>query len=307
VRYEVAVQTPIALYTQRLRLERPPPEDVIIEFEGRRFVWHATHFGPEGEECWPTITTLVENSNDYAPERVAMERFLSAVSFYFGEGLEVVNTGGAGWPGEMDPPVARSARSGDIRHLHEASLELVTDGDERLTRVMGYYRDGHATASPFYRFLAFYNALDVACEDFDGGLPAWIRMQAGRHAYHWGNEEPPVDLWTYVQDENRHAVAHAVRHDPGLPELDPNDPVARGRFHRDSQLLADLVKDRVRERWGPMPYGRVVGHSMRKRAVGRANERETAGPADCGYSGTRPQDSSPQRNSRLKFRCRSSS
>jgi len=251
VRYEVAVQTPLAFHTQRqYGLDLPPPEDVVIEFEGRRFVWHATHTGPEGQDCWPTVTTVVANGNDYKAERVAMERFLSAVSFYWGQGLEVVNQTGAGWPGEMDPPVAVSERSGVGQHLHEAPLELVTLADPRLTRVMGYYRDGQATASPFYQFLAFYNALDVACEDSDGGLPAWLRAQAGVRAYHWGDDEPPDDLWTYIQDENRHAVAHAVR-DPGLPELDPNDPGERARFYRDSRLLADLVKDRVRERWGP--------------------------------------------------------
>lgn len=248
MRYEVAVRTPIAFCMQRLGLERPPPEDVVIEFEGRRYVWHATHVGPDGEECWPTVTTMVENSDDYEPERRAMERFLSAVSFHWGESLEVVNVAGAGWPGEMDRPVAVSVRSGDIRHLHEAPLELVVDGDERLTRVMGYYRDAEATASPFYRFLAFFNALDVACEDFDGALPRWV-AQARGHEYLWGDDSPPDDLWPYINDERRHAVAHAVR-DRDRPELDPNDPALRGRYFRDSKVVAVLVKDRVRERWG---------------------------------------------------------
>ena len=162
MRYEVAVRTPISFYTQRAGLDRPPPEDVVIEFEGRRYVWHATHVGPDGEECWPTVTTVVANGEDYEAERGAMERFLSTVSFNWEESLEVVNAAGAGWPAEMDRPVAVSTRSGDIRQLHEAPLELVVEGDERLTRVMGYFRDAAATASPFYRFLAFYNALDVA-------------------------------------------------------------------------------------------------------------------------------------------------
>ena len=248
MRYEVAVRTPIAFCTQRVGLERPPLEDVVIEFEGRRYVWHATHVGPDGEECWPTVTTVIVNGDDYRAERHAMERFLSAVSFYWEESLEVMSVAGAGWPGEMDRPVAVSTRSGDVRHLHEAPLELVVEGDERLTRVMGYFRDAESTASPFYRFLAFYNALDVACEDFDGALPAWVRQARG-HEYLWGDEGRPAELWTYMNDERRHAVAHAVR-DRDRPELDPNDPAARARFYRDSKVLAVLVKDRVRERWG---------------------------------------------------------
>jgi hypothetical protein len=250
MRYEVAVRTPIAFYTQRQGLERPPLEDVVIEFKARRFVWHATHAGPDGEECWPTVTTLVENADDYEAERVAMQRFLSAASFYWQEELEVINQAGAGWPGEMDRPVAVSTRSGDIRHLHEAPLELIIEGDARLTRLMAYYRDAAATGSPFYRFLGFYNALDVACEDYPGRLREWVRANAHTHAYRWGDEGQPDDVWAYIQEESRHAVAHAVRHG-GLPELDPDEPDARARFHRDADLLADFVRDRVSERWGP--------------------------------------------------------
>lgn len=256
MRYDVAVQTPIAFHTQRqYGLNFPPAEDVVIEFQGRRFVWHATHRDIDDRECWPTVTTMVLDGDDYAPERAAMQRFLSAVSFHWGEPLEIVNTGGAGWPGEMDRPIAISARGGDINHLYEAPLELVVDDDPRLARVMGYYREGETTASPFFKFLAFFGALDVACEDYPhpndpGPMPAWVRANQQRHAYHWGGEQPPADLWVYLHEERRHAAAHAIRDRPDLPELDPNDPDERARFHTDSRLVATLVKDRVRERWG---------------------------------------------------------
>jgi hypothetical protein len=142
-------------------------------------------------------------------------------------------------------------RRGLGNHLHEAPLELVAVDDDRLRVVMGYYGDGMATASPFFRFLALYNALEVACEDHPGGMGAWLRANAGARPYHWERTPPPADLWTYVRDESRHAVAHAVR-DPGRgPAIDPNDPEERARFYGDSRLLADFVKDRVRERWGP--------------------------------------------------------
>ena len=74
--------------------------------------------------------------------------------------------------------------------------------------------------------------------------------QAREHEYLWGDEGPPAELWTYMNHERRHAVAHAVRN-RDRPELDPNDPALRGRFYRDSRVLRVLVKDRVRERWGP--------------------------------------------------------
>jgi Methylamine utilization protein MauJ len=252
MRYEVAVETYLAFYAGRQRgVLFPPPEDVVVEFEGRRFMWHATHRGPEGEECWPTVTTMIADPDDYEAERAAMERFLSALSFHYDTPMMVVNQAGAGWPAERDRPVAIATRAGLGNQLAEAPIELVTADDARLTRVMGYYRDGQGNGSPFYRFLAIYNALDVACEDHVGGLRQWVRDHAYLLAshHHWEGGGPPEDLWAYLQDESRHAVAHAVR-DRNRPELDPNNPDERARFARDCRLLENLVKARVRERWG---------------------------------------------------------
>jgi hypothetical protein len=61
----------------------------------------------------------------------------------------------------------------------------------------------------------------------------------------------PTDWWEHLRNGRRHAVAHAVR-DPqhGVPDLDPDDPENRSRFHNDARLLDDLVRLRIRQRWG---------------------------------------------------------
>jgi hypothetical protein len=253
VRYEVTVSTPLVFHTKErydLALPLPGPEDVVIEFEGRRFVWHATHVGPDGEELWPTVTVMVADADNYGVERGAMMRFLSTLSFHTGLPIEV-HSEGASPRAEMARPMWIQPRSGQVPHLHLAPLELVVGrDDDRLQTVLGYYRDGQATESGLFRFLAFYNALEVACEDYPGRMQGWL-LAAPRHEYHWVDGRP-ADLWDYLQEEGRHAVAHAIR-DParGVPDLNPNDPAVRARFHGDSRWLSALVRDRVEERWGP--------------------------------------------------------
>jgi hypothetical protein len=254
VRYEVAVETHITFHTKQGPFpitELPDAETVAIEFEGRRFVWHAVPVGDGGEEYWPTVTTVFHDRDDYAAERLAMERFLSALAYLLHQPIVVLTGAGAGVPAEFDPPVAHALRRGLGDHIHEAPAEVVCVDDDRLRLVLGYYREGLGTISPYFKFLAFWNALDVATEDYSGRLPAWIRATVPAYAHlRGGDDPPPADWFDHLSDERRHAVAHAVR-DPGKPQdLDPDDPDTQGRFTRDCRLFDHLVQMRVQQRWG---------------------------------------------------------
>ena len=230
----------------------PDPETVAIEFEGRRFVWHANP-PQDGEEFFPTVTTTIEDANDYAAERLAMERFLSGLSFMTRKKIEVVTAGGAGMPAEFDPPVVKHPRRGLATRMEEAPRELVVaeDDRDRLRLVLGYSREGFNTASPYFKFLAFWNALEVACEDYPGGMRAWLGERMAEHPYLRGGDlPPPDDWWDYLFEERRSAIAHAVREPGRAEDLDPDDPDMQGRFGTDARLLDDLVHMRVQERWG---------------------------------------------------------
>ena len=79
-RHEVAVRANIAFHTRQPPFDvfNVTPEQVVIEFEGREFVWHPNlEPGPEGEEWWPGVTVVVNDHNDYEEERELMHRFLS--------------------------------------------------------------------------------------------------------------------------------------------------------------------------------------------------------------------------------------
>jgi hypothetical protein len=260
MRYEVAVETTLAFHTQR-----PPypggvliwrvPETVVIGFEGRRFVWHTLPPDDDGRERWPTVTTVIDSADNYDVERLAMERFLSALAYVTRQSIEVVNAGGAGVPAEMDPPVATALRRGLGDYMEEAPEGVDMADDDRLRKVLGYYREGLGTSSPFFKFLAFWNALDVACDDRADGMKGWIPATLAKFPYLRGDEPAPSDWWDYLFMERRSAVAHAVRDHRG-PELDPDDPDAHGRFWRDARMLEDLVRMRVQERWGDYPVYR---------------------------------------------------
>jgi hypothetical protein len=240
-RYEVAIDTEITFHTTRrpfAAADFPEPETVTIEFEGRRFTWHV--LPPEnGQDFHPTVTTMIADANDYADERIAMERFLSAVAYMTRQKIDVIVSGAAGMPGELDPPVVRQPKGGFGPRLHEAPREVVVaeEARDRLRLVLGYCREAFNAASPYLKFLAF-----------------WMI----EYPHLRGGDMPlPDDWWNYLWNERRGAIAHAIR-DPDRPEdLDPDDPDMQGRFGTDARLLDDLVHMRVQERWGEHPVMRL--------------------------------------------------
>jgi hypothetical protein len=288
VRYEVALVTNLAFhggpeFAPAIR-DLPKPETVTIEFEGRRFVWHAvppleTDLGgrtgllhrvrrhlAEGlgraarkletvhrQDRGPTVTTPIDDMDDYEAERLATARFLSAVVYETREAVEVQAGGGAGVPAEFDPPVATALRRFGDRIVH-APAEVVVVRDDQLRLVLGYYREGVGTDSPYFKFLAFWNALEVAAEDVRAGRATWVRSTMASNAGLGDHvDPPPADWWDRLENERRHAVAHAIRDParfPGVTDLDPDDPALRSSFYNDARLLDDLVRLRVRERWG---------------------------------------------------------
>jgi hypothetical protein len=256
VRYEQGVATTVVFHTQErpfapAAAHFPQPETVVIVFGGRRFVWHATE-PREGEELFPTVTTMIADPNDYEAERLAMERFLSAVAWWTSQPIEYRIEGGAGVPQEMDPPVATARRRGLGNHVYEAPHELVVEDDAELRRVLGYHREGLNTGSSYFKFLAFWNALDIACSDYAGNLRGWIDANAANLVVLRNGDDGIVDWWDHLHNERRSALAHATRDRPGL-EIDPDNPAHRQSLERDGNFLRELTRVRVRERWGDRP------------------------------------------------------
>jgi hypothetical protein len=218
----------------------------VIGFGGREFVWHPSFTGAEDEEYWPNVTIVVNDPNDYEEEIALTERFLSAVAYEYRDGIEVLNSGGAGVPSRLDPPVARALRRGLGNRLNDAPAELVVQDDDRLRLVLALHREGIGSESPFYRFMAFWNALDAAFDNNEPALDSFLDEEGLKWAR---DEEHRTEGWAqHLRDSNRNAIAHAVR-SPGKPLRDPDDPSDRARLWRDGRLLLDLLRSRVEARW----------------------------------------------------------
>lgn len=249
VRANVAFHTQSPPYLPGARL--PGPEQVVIRFDGRDFVWHPNlDRGPEGEERWPGLTVVVKDSNDYEAETEAMHRFLSAVAFEIHRPMEVAALGGSGTADPLARPVLGAARRGLADLVVDAPASVEVEEDERLRLVLALYREGLNSGSPFYRFLSVWNALDAVFDNDSDRIKAFVNVEAPRWAGHRGDayQPPPSDWAAYLYDSNRNAVAHAVRR-PGKPVLDPDNPSDRARLWTDSRLLDDLVRAAIRERW----------------------------------------------------------
>ncbi len=249
MRYEAAVETNLAFHTDRpLHGPFPGSETVVIEFQGRQFVWHELGPNEEGEERWPVVTTMVLDPDDDEGEPRATARFLCALAFSTRQRIRVVMTGRADFKTEMDPPLVNALRRAVVDHNYDAPAEVVAVDDRRLQTVLDYYSEGLNATSPVFAFLAFWNALALACEDAEGHLSAWIRACAPNHAHLRGDDMPaPADWWVHLQGGQRSAVAHAVRLPAhgSVPER-----FDRHALGRDARLLEQLVQVRVRERWG---------------------------------------------------------
>jgi hypothetical protein len=250
-RHEVAVRANIVFHTLQPPFDvlRVTPEQVVIGFEGRDFVWHPNlEPGQYGEEWWPSVTVVVEDRNDYEKEREFMQRFLSALSYELRQPIDVLTGCGSGVADPLAPPLPTANRRRRGNQSSEAPAAIEVTDDERLRLVLGLYREGLNSDSPFYRFLSFWNALDAA---FDHDIPcikAFLEAEAPRRAGALDYASPPDDWPDYLYDSGRCAIAHAIR-DPGRPVLDPDLPDDRARLHRDSGLLERLVRAAVEQRW----------------------------------------------------------
>lgn len=244
-RYEVAVNTPLCSGSWG----RSPPAVVArtaMNFDGHRFVWHERQ-ETEGQPSWPVVTIMVGDAADYTSERLATNRLLSALSFQLDLPMTIVGSVSTGWLAELDHPMlSQPGQGGGVLH---APISLVAvEPDERLRLVLAHYREGRSANSPFYRFLALYNALDAAFDADASARSEFIRERLAATAAPDDSYGDCFDWADYLRDTLRNAVAHAVR-PQGKPALNPDDLANQGTLDRASGNVASLVRQRVTDRW----------------------------------------------------------
>lgn len=243
MRHEAAIDTPLAFSASGPGAFAPLPM-VAMEFEERRFVWHDSREGSDRQH-WPVVS--VEGTVGGSHDEAAINRFLSALCFVYDMPMSVVSTAGAGFKKELDPPLIAQPGYG-TRVLMPPTRAISVDADERLRLTLALNREGRSATSPFYRYLALYNALDAAFDSHKQKRDEFIRSSLASATPPSFAETPGFDWAEYLRDSLRNAVAHAVRH-PGKPVLNPDESADRAALHQAADHIARLVRLRVQERW----------------------------------------------------------
>jgi hypothetical protein len=225
------------------------PESVRIEFNGREFGWLVPASHPGEPESGPTVTTLVDRDVEDAwlEASEATQRFISALAFHFDTRMETPPTsGGSGEIDLLHPWGAVDVRDTYGIELHVAPRSVVVADDSRLRLALALYREGLNAGSPFYRFLAFWNALDAA---FDGDESA--RDEFLGTGSRWHPHYLTEGVATHLRMNSRHAIAHVIR-EAGRTVVDPDIPADRERLDLEGrQWLRDLARNAIESTWPP--------------------------------------------------------
>jgi hypothetical protein len=143
-----------------------------------------------------------------------------------------------------------------------APHSVTVTADERLRLALAVYREGLNAASPFYRFLAFWNVIEAAFGGNSHDRDSFLGSARPAHS------RPPSvtgDVAAYLRDESGNAIAHVVRADPSDTSIDPDLPSDRERLDMEGRWMQDLARGAITSVW-PKPVvttrrGPVVGQS----------------------------------------------
>lgn len=240
-RFEAAVETSLAFSSNELLV--PAREPTTIEFDGYSFVWHPNDgVDTEGDTSWPTVTVM-SKSTDYRAEMQATNRFLSALSHLYDVPIAVLATSATGFKGEFDSPLLHQPLGPFTRILVGPPSSIVVLPDQRLRLVLALEREARSSRSAFYRYLAYYNALDAS---FDGNASA---LAAFADSHIEGSPPDNDPSWSfYLTQSLRHALAHTVR-DEGRLVLDPDESDDQIKLAIATERLLELLRLRTRDRW----------------------------------------------------------
>jgi hypothetical protein len=250
-RYEVAIETFIDFrvyppkgralgqkpWIERMKEATNSTEPMNILFEGRRFRWH-----PGAGDVLPTVTVPIQDADNEEPERAAMLRFLSALSYAYGYGITIYSEASSGNKTELDPPLLVQPRMKPTIFPVPDEVE-VTYKDEELSLSLALMREGAASTSKALQYLSYWKAIEVAIGD--AAYRSWLGPAASQLE---ATDPRSADDWFNYLNETRIAAAHALPTGEKL-QHDPDDPSMSVRLTRDVGTIFQLARRAIGERW----------------------------------------------------------
>ena len=203
--------------------------------------------GPLG----PTVTTALADGQNDVEVATELERLLSALTFLFDIPAEVGHYGGSWHEDAHAVPYSRGKQApGWARKPPPTSLRLRRDS-EGLQKALGWYREGRSSESPYYRFLAHWNALEAVFFGKDSELrrAQFIDRVAPHLAASWPPDIVPATKPSdHFRDVSRDAISHVVRR--RKPMIDPDADTDRRRLDSESRFVQLLVPAAIRDVFG---------------------------------------------------------
>ncbi len=155
---------------------------MIIEFEGRHFGWlHRNRFPHQDEHeppPGPTVTRILAEDMDeeWCDAAETLQRLLSALAFHYNTRVESRRTkGGSGETNLLHPYGAIEPSDTYGGQCVSAPPCVLLRNDKELRTALGIYREALSAGSPCYRFLAYWNVLDVTFSGNEGARDAFLR------------------------------------------------------------------------------------------------------------------------------------
>ena len=230
----------------------------VIVFEGREITWHVVNSDPE-EQMLPTVTMRADRwagRDAYYAEVLVLQRFFSARSYHLD--APIIPMFFARQERGSEPKEWLSARHAGSPLPPTRTIaiprEVVVADDEELALALALRREGRNSFSPFHRFLAYWNALDVVFSRDTSRRDGFIE-KSPRRATGWFRdwESVPANLVGYFGASNRNAIAHAFpTGEAGV--LDPDAPSDFERLRRDTRVLDKMLRRAMEDRWSYPVY-----------------------------------------------------
>lgn len=209
-----------------------PVQETEIEYLGRKFVLR-----PESAEDAQSVSLLCPTGATMESARLLVNRFLSALSWVEGHGINELFAVGSNGP---KPMRVGKSKTRSISEKFRADY-LPEPKDEKSMRALALFREAQSLNSPAYSFLGFFKILNILFskggeqkEWINRNLPAIKGYQSSKRLQELRKQHSDVGEYLYVQ--GRCAVAHAFDD----PVVDPDVPSDTQRLAEDLPVMEEL-------------------------------------------------------------------
>lgn len=227
------------------RLQIGKESEAWLEFRGHVYRWRN-----RTANSYPIAISVYGKGETDRDVALRTFRFLSHLSFQFGEGIECNF-----WVGSMsrfNPAVSNPFKQGASGVPEGVFREIQGKDAKRLDLALSLYREGISSNSTFYQMLSYFKVVQLAFNEKRKLVDAWIDTNAPKTwAYKESNfqvdlSKSGMTLSGYLHEASRNAIAH-VNLGSKKSVVDPDDVDHHRRVHSVLPLVRQLAQEAIKQ------------------------------------------------------------